>query len=553
VAPSGGACYPPAMPSRPRDPLATRAAEPPTPRMSFLAGLFALVITLPFIPSVSGDGDAGEFALVLARFGAAHPTGYPVYTLAGGAFVHAMHALGAPWAWSANVWSALGGAVAVGLLHALSARLMAREGSSAFAANIGGLVSAAVLVAHPVWIRATTQAEVHSWHVAWTLGILLLALALTDSRALPGTPAAEPAGRVSRLERPGGAALAWGGLVGLGLAHHATSVLTSGPLTLAIAIGARRRWRWQALPLAVAAALVPLLAYGFIAWRAFHPTAGQWATLGPNWPSVLEHLTGKQYRVYVAGFSPSPEDRALLTSGIYPWLAATLPALVFWALAARGASAACRVGFVAAAGSTLGFIYRYGVSDPSAYFLGPLAISLAVVPAALGLLPGARRIARPVAVAAALAVAVELAFGARAGLRRARMFSSNEALLHRLWRAVPVECGFVIWTDDRIALLLGYQILGGEKPGLEVVAPVQLSQDWPRARFIARHGFDPVSRADIAAEAGRVHPRNVSDLRMLLSRVIEMRINAQSPLPVVRFRPEVPDVQVLAKPTAPKR
>jgi len=135
---------------------APSAAPParPSARVSLAAGLVALAFTLALTPDISGDKDAGEFVLVLARFGAAHPTGYPLYTLAGGVFVHLLHACGAHWAWAANAWSAVGGAVAVALLHAFAARLLAREGLPAAQASLGGLFPAAALAAHPLWTAA---------------------------------------------------------------------------------------------------------------------------------------------------------------------------------------------------------------------------------------------------------------------------------------------------------------------------------------------------------------------------------------------------------------
>src|SRR5678816_1654196 len=91
---------------------------------SVLVGIAALVVYLLFAPPVSGDKDASEFTLVLATGGVAHPTGYPLYTLIGYVFVHALHAIGASWSYAANAWSAVGGALAIGFLHALSARLI---------------------------------------------------------------------------------------------------------------------------------------------------------------------------------------------------------------------------------------------------------------------------------------------------------------------------------------------------------------------------------------------------------------------------------------------
>ena len=77
------------------------------------------------VPGVSSDKDGSEFTLVLATLGLAHPTGYPIYTLVGHAFVALAHAIGVGWDRAANLWSALGGAVALGFMHALASRLLA--------------------------------------------------------------------------------------------------------------------------------------------------------------------------------------------------------------------------------------------------------------------------------------------------------------------------------------------------------------------------------------------------------------------------------------------
>src|SRR5262245_31331470 len=98
-------------------------SSPHAARWSVLPGLAALVLYLALTPDVSGDKDGSEFTLVLAFGGAAHPTGYPLYTLLGHGFASVAHGLGASWPWAANAWSAVGGAVAVALLHALCAAL----------------------------------------------------------------------------------------------------------------------------------------------------------------------------------------------------------------------------------------------------------------------------------------------------------------------------------------------------------------------------------------------------------------------------------------------
>src|SRR6516162_1282939 len=105
---------------------ARRAAPAVTlaPLWSVLVGALFGALDLALAPPVSGPKDAAEFTLVLAFGGVAHPTGYPLYVLLGHPFVQALHAAGASWAYAANAWSAVGGGVAAGLLHALAARLV---------------------------------------------------------------------------------------------------------------------------------------------------------------------------------------------------------------------------------------------------------------------------------------------------------------------------------------------------------------------------------------------------------------------------------------------
>ncbi|MBK8047122.1 MAG: DUF2723 domain-containing protein [Anaerolineales bacterium] len=68
--------------------------------------------------------DSLEFQLVLPTLGIAHPTGYPLYTLAGGLWSRLLP-FGA-WAWRANLFSAVAGAMAVALVFALTRRIVAR-------------------------------------------------------------------------------------------------------------------------------------------------------------------------------------------------------------------------------------------------------------------------------------------------------------------------------------------------------------------------------------------------------------------------------------------
>src|SRR5207244_3711080 len=90
-----------------------------------------LACYLGFAPPVSGDKDASELTLALATGGVIHPTGYPLYTILGYAFVGILHRLGASFPFAANAWAALGGSVAMFFYHRLALRLVpARRGGS---------------------------------------------------------------------------------------------------------------------------------------------------------------------------------------------------------------------------------------------------------------------------------------------------------------------------------------------------------------------------------------------------------------------------------------
>ena len=74
-----------------------------------------------------------------------------------------------------------------------------------------------------------------------------------------------------------------------------------------------------------------------------------------------------------------------------------------------------------------------------------------------------------------------------------------------------------------------------------------MAQDWPRARFTTRHGFDPVSRAEVAAAAVLTPPRDVEELARIVGDVIVRRINTHSPLDVWVFEPDSGVVRQLPK------
>jgi hypothetical protein len=188
---------------------------------------------------------------------------------------------------------------------------------------------------------------------------------------------------------------AWGLLCGLGGAHHSTAVFFAGGMTLAVCwalADAKRLRAW--VPLVwLAAGVVPLLSYGTVAYRAFHPGSGEvWPMLEPNLRSVFAHVTASAYRGYLGHWAPDGAQAAWLRWYVYPflWPGMVLFALQWWN--ARGARRRVMTGLLVAAVAQTIFVHQSGVFDPDAYFLPCLAVALlAIVPPGAHLLMRLRR------------------------------------------------------------------------------------------------------------------------------------------------------------------
>ena len=507
---------------------------------SAAVGAALLAVYLMWAPRTSGDKDSSEFTVVLATLGLAHPTGYAIYTLLGHAFVGMLHACGAGWAWAANAWSALGGAVALALWHALGARLLARQGVAPLRAVALAVLPAAAFGLNPVWTAETTVAEVSGWHLAWVAGALLLAFATLV--ALPARRS--DAAWVKRR------AVAWGLLVGLGLAHHATSIIVALPLTIGLLVAARPvRPSWLAG--ALAGALVPLLAWSYVLYRSLHPAVVQWGSLGPGLRETWNHVTAAGYRHYLGGFAPSPEQRAELGSCVYPWLAPGLMAALLWPFTARGEVRRTRLALAAPVFLQTAYAFSYRVADPSTYFLPAVALGLFLMPAAAATFGALRRLAWPVAAIASIALGVAAWFWSGTAIERRTTCERADEFLRTMWRAVPIQHGYVLWDDDMSYRLVQYQQLDGEKPGLVVVAPLLLMDEGARRLFARRHGFDPLGGASPPADADADAPGRDREFASLIA----TGINRSSPDSVILFLPAELSLRLLPKPpsAAPPR
>lgn len=187
--------------------------------------------------------DTGEFQVVLTQWGTAHPTGYPLYSLAGAAFTHALWLVGVPPALAASLFSALLTLAALVGVYGLLLWLGVAPPLAVLAALVLGVVE-------PVWAYGSV-AEVY----ALLLALLVLAFVVgarwwttRDPRWLYALAAA----------------------LGFAVGHHRLAVLGIGALVIFVwplALAAIRA-RPIRLLLALAAFLLPLLVYLYLPLRA---------------------------------------------------------------------------------------------------------------------------------------------------------------------------------------------------------------------------------------------------------------------------------------------
>jgi len=492
-------------------------------------------------PSVSGDKDGSELALALAFNGVAHPPGYPLYTLAGHLFVQALHGLGAGWAWAANAWSGVGGAVAVFFFHASATRLLPRTLTAQRGLGVAlPLLPALLFGLNPIWTYEAALAEVYSWHLAWVGAAVYYFLWLLQHL---GDEHATWSRRRSAAHAAG-----WGLLCGAGGAHHLTAIFAAAPLSLIVLWTARRagRRRVEHLVLVLLGACVPLASYAFLAYRAAHPATWQWPALEPSWESVSHHIFGSAYQGFFGTFEPSEVQRTLLAKYIYPFL---FPGLLLLAVAAGTARhrvrAASWTGLGVVALLSTGYAFSYGVPDPSSYFLAPLALGLLAIVPVLGHWLERSPPRRRWAILGPPALVVLILSGAwlHTGYVREKVFVAFEERIHSMWASIPDQRAFVVWPNDNSARLVEFQLLRSEKRDLEILNPVLLMNPAVSRRFVERHGFNPIEGLTLAADGGS-RRAVIEEISERAARVI----NERSPLPVILFDPERESVRMLRKP-----
>ncbi len=190
--------------------------------------LFVVTLSPGLLPA-----DAGEFQLVAAEWGVAHPPGYPLYTFLAGSTAHLVP-FGTP-AWRVNLFSALTGALTVGI----AAYTVQRETGKFWVGWLAGLTLA---VSTTFWMTST-QASIRPMTALFTVLMLEAVLAYHH-------------GHASR------ALIRFGVAAGLGVTHHGSLFFVG------LALGVFTFKDWKKWPLMVGAALVGMLPWLYLLVRA---------------------------------------------------------------------------------------------------------------------------------------------------------------------------------------------------------------------------------------------------------------------------------------------
>lgn len=225
------------------------------------AGLVAGFVYLLTMGRHVGQADSFEFQVTAYSLGVAHPTGYPLYVMLGHLLIKLLP-FGSV-AWRVNLSAAIPAALVVAGL----VRLVHKSKGDVLSAWIAALALAFGLT---FW-QAATAAEVYALNALLVLGILLALQRLL----------AQPEDR---------RAVYWMALlVGLGLAHHLTILLTLPAIILSVAIS-RPRLSMRQWATALALALLGMTPIIYIPLRWPEITGEPM-----SWQSFWTYITARQF------------------------------------------------------------------------------------------------------------------------------------------------------------------------------------------------------------------------------------------------------------------
>ncbi|MFN2223297.1 MAG: DUF2723 domain-containing protein [Candidatus Promineifilaceae bacterium] len=258
------------------------------------AMLLTLGAFLLYVNTLSPDllpADAGELQLVAARWGVAHPTGYPLYSIL--ANVATRLPLGPNPAFRANLLSATTSAATLLILYLAVYKLTSDR--------VAGLLAVVVLGASTTFWSQATTANVRSLTALFTAAAFYLLVVLREKRAGPDTgsgqlsrPPDDLDGKVDERSALWLQAL-FVLLLVLAVTHHSSLVFIGGLMAL-YAIFVRPSFikepnRWPVFFVATLIGLLPLL---------YLPIRGAAGAIGA--PEDLDTFNGFVHHVLGLGF-----------------------------------------------------------------------------------------------------------------------------------------------------------------------------------------------------------------------------------------------------------
>jgi uncharacterized membrane protein YccF (DUF307 family) len=237
-----------------------------------LAGTFG-VLYLATCARVVQGGDSPEFLTVAAAGGVAHPSGYPLFSLAARAFV-----LGLPFgtvAWKVSALSALLAAATLGVLHRAVLRLTGD--------GVAALTAATALGFSVLFWRWSVVPEVLSGS---TLTVALVVLAAT---------------RIAQGAEGPRAGLFLGLAFATGIAHHHTAILLAPLLIWAWVAAWPRPWTPAGIAGTTAAAAAGALV-GLLPYLTLMVPGGAWRWGDTeSFSGLVHHFLRRDYGTFATG------------------------------------------------------------------------------------------------------------------------------------------------------------------------------------------------------------------------------------------------------------
>ncbi|MGQ9490218.1 MAG: protein O-mannosyl-transferase family [Anaerolineae bacterium] len=474
-----------------------------TRRYPFVDSLIALGVGLVafvfYLRTMAPDllwGDPGEFQFAAWLAGLAHPTGYPLYLTLGWLWTHLL-----PWgdpAWQMNLFSALWGGVAVGLVYLLAARLLLRGddfGRPGWPVRLLAAAGALIFAGTPTFWSQAVVAEVYTLHTAFVAAILLAAIAWADNPRPPEL-------------------YLLAGLVGLSLAHHRSTLLLLPGLALFLAFSRRSKpaasHSRSHLLVVLALLLAPLLLYLYIPWRATQTPYlvlnlapdQQLRLYEPTLRGFLNHVSGSVFRSLLGrGRAWWPSELGQRLVGELSWAGIALGvAGVTWS-ARRERLLLLLTGLTFLA--SVVFNHFYGIGDIfvfyiPAYLIWTLWMVLGLWACAQAIAGAGRQVGIPVAGWSFLAVGI-LALSL-AGWQIVRSFAANDRsrdhAARAIWEAIlaqPIPADTILISNDRDEMVPFWYLkyVEGRRPDLDGLFPlIQPGPAWSDVAAVIDQALD---------------------------------------------------------------